>query len=152
MIGAISKEKEAFNILREILGKKYIKSGIENTLDFIPLATAGINPIIIDNFRQYFKINLALTAQMLNISEPTLYRWTKNSKKLDRNSSIQLLEITHLFIKGIKIFNTQVDFFKWLDLPNVTLGGLKPLELIEMPGGISKIENLLGRIEHGIVS
>jgi len=152
MIGSKSVEHHEFSKLRDILGKKYIKRRLESAFDFIPLATSGINTIVISNFRKYFDLNLAMTAQMLNVSEPTLYRWTRSSKKLERNYSIKLLEITYLFIRGIDIFKSQEDFFKWLELPNATLGGLEPIDLIEVPGGISKIENILGRIEHGIIS
>jgi len=39
-----------------------------------------------------------------------------------------------------------------LNRPNTALGGIQPIELIEMPEGISKLRDILGRIEHGIDS
>jgi putative toxin-antitoxin system antitoxin component (TIGR02293 family) len=63
-----------------------------------------------------------------------------------------LFELTDLFLYGSDVFESRENFFKWLDLPNRALGGLTPKELLEIPGGISKVKDLLGRIEHGVYS
>jgi putative toxin-antitoxin system antitoxin component (TIGR02293 family) len=89
---------------------------------------------------------------MLSVSEPTLYRWTKANKILARNYSIQLFEIVDMFIYGSEVFDSNENFFKWLNLPNTALGGFEPQDLIEIPGGISKVKDILGRIEHGVYS
>lgn len=138
--------------LKEILGKNYVKGEIENYFDFIHIAEKGIDANIVKNFRIYFGLSRDLTAEMLNISAPTLYRWMKSSKKLEKNYSIKLFEITDLFLYGIEVFEDKENFFKWLNLSNLALGGLKPIELIEIPGGISKVRDILGRIEHGVYS
>lgn len=143
---------EHYKKLIEILGKKYVPAGIESPFDFIHLAARGINANIITNFRTYFNIPRDTAAHMLNISEPTLYRWQKANKALDRNSSVKLFEITDLFLYGTEVFGSKDNFFKWLALPNTALGGLEPAELIEIPGGISKVRDVLGRIEYGIYS
>jgi putative toxin-antitoxin system antitoxin component (TIGR02293 family) len=89
---------------------------------------------------------------MLNISEPTIYRWIKANKQLERNISVKLFEIADLFLYGTEVFGSREDFFKWLNLPNTALGRMEPRELIEIPGGVSKVKDLLGRIEHGVYS
>ena len=138
--------------LKEILGKNYVKGEIENSFDFIHIAEKGIDANIVKNFRIYFGLSRDITAEMLNISAPTLYRWMKSNKKLEKNYSIKLFEITDLFLYGIEVFEDKENFFKWLNLSNLALGGLKPIELIEIPGGISKVRDILGRIEHGVYS
>jgi putative toxin-antitoxin system antitoxin component (TIGR02293 family) len=143
---------EHYDKLTRILGKKHIKSRIESPFDFITIASKGIDASIIINFRNHFKITRGLTAELLNISEPTIYRWIKKNKKLGRNHSVQLFELTDLFLYGSEVFESNENFFKWLDLPNTALGGLEPKELLEIPGGISKVRDLLGRIEYGVYS
>ena len=138
--------------LIRILGKKYIKSDIESSFDFITIANKGVSANVILNFRNYFKIPRRFTAELLNVSEPTIYRWIRGNKKLGRNYSIQLFELVELFLYGSEVFENKENFFKWLELPNTALGGLKPKELLEMPGGISKVKDLLGRIEYGVYS
>lgn len=143
---------EHYERLMRIFGKKYIKSSIESPYDFITIANRGINAEAIINFRKYFNIPRKFTAELLNISEPTIYRWIRVNKKLARNYSIQLFELADLFLYGYEVFENKENFFKWIELPNTALGGLKPKELLEMPGGISKVKDLLGRIEYGVYS
>ena len=150
------KEKESttehYKKLIEVLGKKYVKAEVESPFDFIHIANKGINANVIKNFRVYFSLSRNLTAHMLNISEPTLYRWTKANKNLERNFSVKLFEIADLFLYGSEVFENKQNFFKWLNLPNTALGGLEPQELVEIPGGVSKVRDILGRIEHGVYS
>lgn len=155
MIKAIEKTRtttEHYDKLKSILGKKYIKSNIESPFDFITIASKGINAHIILNFRNHFDIPRGFTADLLNVSEPTIYRWIRENKKLERNYSVQLFELADLFLFGTEVFESKENFFTWLNLDNTALGGLKPKKLLEIPGGIAKIHDLLGRIEHGVYS
>ncbi len=146
------KTTEHYEKLVEVLGKKYVSVLIESPFDFIHIARTGINVNVILNFSKYFNLTKELVAQLLDISEPTLYRWTKTNRNLDRNFSVKLFEITDLFLYGEEVFGNRDAFFKWLKLPNEALGGLEPQELIEIPGGISKVKDILGRIEYGVYS
>ena len=71
---------EHYKKLNNIFGKKYVKGKIESPYDFIHIASKGLNANIIKNFRLYFNIPLQATAQMLSVSEPTIYRWTRTNK------------------------------------------------------------------------
>jgi putative toxin-antitoxin system antitoxin component (TIGR02293 family) len=138
--------------LLKILGRKYIRTKIESPFDFITIATKGISANIIVNFRNHFDIPRAYAAELLNVSEPTIYRWIRGNKKLERNYSVQIFELADLFLYGSEVFDNKSNFFKWLELPNIALGGLEPKELLEVPGGVAKVKELLGRIEHGVYS
>ena len=152
MIQEIETSTEHYKKLIEILGKKQLKSKVESPFDFIQIASKGVSADVIQNFRIHFNLSRDLMASMLNISTPTLYRWTRSNKNLDRNFSIKLFEITDLFLYGSEVFGNDSNFFKWLNLPNTALGGMEPIDLIEMPGGVSKVKDIIGRIEHGVYS
>ena len=152
MIKEIDSTTEHYKRLIDVFGKKYVKTKVESPYDFIHIATKGVNANVVKNFRIYFDLTRNSTAHMLNISEPTLYRWTKANKKLERNFSIKLFEIADLFLYGSEVFGNKQNFFKWLSLPNTALGGMEPQELVEIPGGVSKVKDILGRIEHGVYS
>ncbi len=138
--------------LAEVLGRKNVPTKIESPFDFITIANKGVSVSVIMNFSEYFHLTKELVAQLLDISEPTLYRWSKANKTLDRNFSVKLFEIVDLFIYGEEVFGDRDSFFKWLNLPNEALGGLEPKELIEIPGGVSKVKDIIGRIEYGVYS
>lgn len=152
MKGEIKTTTRHLEEVRLVLGKKYIRRNLESHYDFIHIASRGLNANIIKNFRRYFNLSLDSTANFLNVSEPTIYRWTKSNKKLERNFSVKLFEISELFLMGSEIFGNKQNFFKWLNLPNTALGGMEPKDLIEIPEGVSKVRGILGRIEHGVYS
>lgn len=152
MISNISTTTEHYDKLLKILGSNYINSKIESPFDFIRISKDGLNANIITNFRSFFRLPLDSTAQILNISEPTIYRWTKANKILDRNFSVKLFELADLFLYGTEVFEDIESFLKWMKIPNTALGGMMPQELAEIPGGVSKIKDVLGRIEHGVFS
>jgi putative toxin-antitoxin system antitoxin component (TIGR02293 family) len=143
---------ERYQRLEEVLGKKNIGSRLDSPFDFITIATRGMNVDAIKNFSDYFDLSKHFTASILNLSEPTLYRLLKSKNVLKRNYSVQLFEVSDLFLYGIDVFESKDNFFKWLQLPNTALGGIEPQDLIEIPGGVSKVRDLIGRIEHGIYS
>lgn len=138
--------------LIDVMGRNYVNQEVESPFDFIHIANSGVNANVVKNFSAYFELSRELTAEMLNVSAPTLYRWIKSNKNLDRNSSIKLFEITDLFLYGIEVFESKENFFKWLQLPNTALGGMQPQQLIELPDGTSKVRDILGRIEYGVYS
>lgn len=143
---------QQYDGLLSILGNSQIKGSVESPFDFITIANKGVDADVIVNFRKHFRISRSDTAQLLDISEPTLYRWVRENKRLDRKYSIQLFELTNLFLFGGEVFGDQENFFKWLEIPNLALGGMEPKKLLELPEGISKVKDLLGRIEYGVIS
>jgi putative toxin-antitoxin system antitoxin component (TIGR02293 family) len=148
----VTPATDHYDELIRILGKQYISSTIESPFDFIMIASKGVQAQIIVNFRKHFEISRGQTAEFLNVSEPTIYRWISGNKKLERNYSVQLFELTNLFLFGADVFQSKENFFKWLELPNTALGGLEPKELLEIPGGVAKVHDLLGKIEYGVYS
>ena len=152
MIVAERSYNNHFYTLKLILGKEYIPDDISSSLDFITIASKGIPARAIDNFRVYFNFSRDFVASILNISEPTVYRWIKANKTLDRNFAVHLLELAYLFIFGTEVFQNQENFIKWLHFPNIALGGMKPKDLLDIPDGVSKVRDLLGRIEFGVYS
>ncbi len=152
MIASVKSSSEHYRNLTNLLGKEHVKGRVESSYDFLIIATKGVSANIIKNFRDGFNLSLEATARMLNTSEPTIYRWTRDNRSLDRNFTIKLFEMADLFLYGAEVFESQENFFKWLDLPNAALGGLEPRELIEIPEGVSKVRDILGRIEYGVYS
>ncbi len=143
---------ERYQKLNEVLGKENLNFRVDSPFDFITIATRGLSSDAVRHFNVYFSLSKNFTANLLNLSEPTLYRLLKSKNDLKRNNSVQLFEVSDLFLYGIEVFESKENFFKWLELPNTSLGGIQPQELIEIPGGISKVKDVLGRIEHGVYS
>ncbi len=50
------------------------------------------------------------------------------------------------------LFESKANAARWLKSPLRLLGGKTPLEMTETSSGAREVEQLLGRIEHGVVS
>lgn len=80
-----------YNDIIKILGKN-INSNIESPFDYISIAEKGLNVEVGSRFKEFFDLSQSKTADLLDVYEPTLYRWVKNKKTLSRNHAIKLLE------------------------------------------------------------
>lgn len=145
-------KSKRYKEISEILGDSNLQGDLDSPMDFISVACEGVAAYALNNFKDGFDLSLSQVASILSSSEPTLYRRIKSNKSLPKNDAIKLLEVTDLFLYGEGIFGSKEDFFKWMDLPNTALGGMKPMELVEVPEGVSKVFDLLGRIEYGVYS
>jgi len=62
------------------------------------------------------------------------------------------MEIKNKIIEyGISVFESEMNFFDWLMMPNKSLGGLIPYYLLDTKDEY-KVLDILGRIEHGVYS
>jgi putative toxin-antitoxin system antitoxin component (TIGR02293 family) len=141
-----------YELLLKFLSRENVTGPIESPYDFIRLSAAGISAQSIVKFRDYFGISRECTADLLQVSEPTIYRWVKEDKKLDKRHSMQVLELADLFLYGAEVTGNKENFIQWLNISNMAIGGLAPMKLLELPGGMEKVRQLLGRIEYGVYS
>ena len=152
MTTPVHSAPKRYAALLKVIGKRANSAKLESPFDFISLAEKGLGANAISNFQSHFGLSREDVSQMLNISSPTLYRWVKINKTLDRNSAVQLLELVDLFLMGQEVFDSHEHFTQWLNFESIALGKMKPKTLLGIPGGISKVKDELGRIEYGVFS
>lgn len=90
-------------------------------------------------------------APLLGISKATFHRRKGTGEKLKSFVSDRVVRFARLLGKAIKIFGEE-DAKRWLNSPQFGLGGAVPLEYAKTEIGAREVENLLGRIEHGVYS
>lgn len=137
---------------KETLDEKEFLSMVSEPMDIYLVANKGVSASFLSSFKEAFSLGLTQIASILSSSEPTLYRRIKENKMLPKQEAVKLLEATDMFFYGEKVIGSREDFFKWMDLPNTALGGLTPMEVISYPEGISKVRDLLHRIEYSVYS
>jgi putative toxin-antitoxin system antitoxin component (TIGR02293 family) len=97
-------------------------------------------------------IDLSELALMIGIPERTLAR-RKASDKFAPEESERLLRISSVFEKAVDLFHGNVeDAVGWLTNPKKALGYQQPLTYARTELGAHEVENLIGRIEHGVFS
>jgi putative toxin-antitoxin system antitoxin component (TIGR02293 family) len=91
-------------------------------------------------------------SRILNISERTMQRYKREKKRFDPIHSEKLLLIMLLFKKGVDVFGNSDNFIKWLNSENISLGGIKPMNMLDNSFGVNMIKDELIRIEHGVLA
>lgn len=90
-------------------------------------------------------------ARMLNMSDRNLHR-IKPHERLSRDASERLLLLTNLLRHGLDVFDDDAETFAdWLRSPIRELNNQSPLNLLDTTTGFGLVDDVLGRIEHGIV-
>jgi putative toxin-antitoxin system antitoxin component (TIGR02293 family) len=95
---------------------------------------------------------LSRLASIIGIPERTLAR-RKASGKLTPEESERLLRISAVFEGAVDLFEGDVAAaVNWLTSPRKTFGDRAPLAYARTELGAREVENLIGRLEHGIFS
>jgi putative toxin-antitoxin system antitoxin component (TIGR02293 family) len=91
-------------------------------------------------------------AGIIGIPERTLAR-RKVSRRLTPEESERLLRISAVFEDAVDLFEGDVAAaVKWLTTPRRALGDRTPLAYARTEPGAREVENMIGRLEHGIFS
>jgi putative toxin-antitoxin system antitoxin component (TIGR02293 family) len=91
-------------------------------------------------------------ATAAGIPQRTLAR-RKAAGRLSPNESEKLLRVSTIFEKAVGLFaGNASSAVAWLLRPNRALGNHTPLEYSRTELGAREVENLIGRLEHGIFS
>lgn len=105
-----------------------------------------------DRFRRNTNLSLRALSELTQIRLRTLTR-RKATGKLDPEESDRLLRASRVFLRALELFEGDDEAaLTWLSRPQPALGGLPPLELAKSDVGAKEIEDLIGRLEHGIPS
>ena len=88
---------------------------------------------------------------MLNVSERTVQRY-REDQRLDKDASAKLIRLAKLYKLGEETFGSLTRFKGWMQSRIPTLGGKRPVELLDTFLGYELIERELTYIDHGIFS
>lgn len=88
----------------------------------------------------------------LGIAPATLKR-RRESGHLNRAESDRVYRLTSIFGQAIQLFEGDEAMAReWLEQPAKALGGQTPLEYLDTAAGANEVEDLIGRLEHGVIA
>lgn len=122
-----------------------------NPLHLIDRSREGLDSSEADRIAGLLGVTGKEMARLLNQSVATFHRRAK-SGRLDAATSERLLMLGRLAEHGEAVFQDAGKFTRWLRRPLRLLGDREPLNLMDSPTGVLLVEDILGRIEHGVFS
>ena len=90
-----------------------------------------------------------ILASTVNIASRTLAR-RKKEGRFHPDESERVLRIASLFDRALQVLHNQNRVQLWFKSPQKALGGKTPLEYADTEPGAREVEDLLGRLEHGV--
>ena len=128
--------------------------GIEttNAAQLVREIERGFSFGTLERVRRETGLPLDRLATSIGISPRTLTRRKKNSK-LKAWESDRLVSISRLLAFALELFEGDTEkAAHWFVQPNRALGDVSPLEMAATETGAREVENLIGRLEHGVFS
>lgn len=119
--------------------------------DLVSLIRKGFNKGALDAMMAHMDITATDMARIMHTSDRTMRRYTKDTV-LNPEQSERLLELARLFAHGLDAFGSRDRLRRWMNGPVQSLGGQKPIDLLDTSVGIGLVNDVIGRIEYGIVS
>lgn len=94
-------------------------------------------------------VSEAELARTVGLSSTTLAR-RKRSGTLTTAEGEHVLRVAALLARATQVFQDETEAADWLRSENLALGDVTPLAMAETEFGAREVEDLLGRIEHGV--
>src|SRR5579864_1975015 len=137
----------------EVLGGETVFRG-SRRLDPVDLRTrikSGLPYKSLESVRRRLQLTLPETATILQTPIRTLAR-RKRERKLQTVESDRLVRLARVAAHAVAVFGDESTTAAWLRRPNRALGGEMPFRLLDTEVGTGQVEDLLGRLEYGIVA
>ena len=123
-----------------------------NPAELIQQLERGFSFKALQTFESRSGLAMSRLAATIGIPERTLAR-RKVSRRLTPDESERLLRISAVFEDAVDLFEGDVAAaVNWLTTPRKALGDRAPLAYARTEPGAREVENLIGRLEHGIFS
>lgn len=97
------------------------------------------------------ELSIREMAMLLALNERTMARRLVGGS-LNKVESERLLLLQALTAHGLRVFEDQGKFNRWLRRPLDILEGQSPLQLLDTATGFGVVDQVLGRIEYGVYS
>ena len=117
----------------------------------IAAVKAGLDVRVFVDLARRLGVSEARLAEIAGIASTTLTR-RKRAGTLSPAESERVLRLAALLERAAHVFEDEAGAADWLRAPNLALGGDTPLALADTELGAREVEDLLGRLEHGVYS
>ncbi len=119
--------------------------------DVIAAISAGLPAHLARELAKRLGITIEDMAGLLRLNPRTLQR-RLDARILDLSESERLWELSRLFHRAVHVLESEAGAVHWFKNPVAVLGWATPLAYARTVVGLRELDNVLGRIEHGVYS
>ena len=146
-------DSEGYKAFLFFIPEKWTDNGEKcaDGLDLIGCIRKGIPREAVDQVLKKTCVSRNQLSQILHISTRQLNRYEHN-ERLSAEQSGFLYEFSRVYVHGLDIFGDRDTFERWLQRPQMALGGQIPLTLLDTTEGFRMVNDLLAQVEIGFYS
>lgn len=135
-----------------VLEGNFLGIKAKGTMQLVQAINDGFSFGTLERVRKETGLPMEQLAVSIGMSPRTLTR-RKKEKKLSAAESDRLVTVSRLLAQTVELFEGDKEkALRWFMQSNRALGKLTPLEMARTETGAREVENLIGRLEHGVFS
>ncbi len=112
----------------------------------------GLPVAVFSRVREALGVSQELLARAISIPPRTVMRRQEKKQRFKADESERLLRLARIFVRARQVLESEERARAWMFAKNRALGGATPLDFAKTEPGAREVENVLGRIEHGVFS
>ncbi|MFH1032955.1 MAG: antitoxin Xre/MbcA/ParS toxin-binding domain-containing protein [Pseudomonadota bacterium] len=133
-------------------GRKCLGRALRTTTDMDALIREGLPVACASQMQSSLALPDRSLADLLALGTRTLVRLRQDNKRLSLAAGDRLFRLARIFSLATEVLEDQQAARRWLLAPQAGLGGQRPLDLMLTEAGSRQVEELLGRIEYGVLA
>lgn len=112
----------------------------------------GLPVAVFFRVREALGVSQELLSKAISIPPRTVMRRQEKKQRFKADESERLLRLARIFVRARQVLESEERARSWMFAKNRALGGATPLDFARTEPGAREVENVLGRIEHGVFS
>lgn len=138
-------------LVQALGGRKSLKRRIGTLAELRETVRLGLPYSALESVREKLGLRVMEAAAAIHLPQRTVAR-RRREQRLQADESDRLVRLARVGVLAAAVLGSDEKAAAWLRRPNRALEGRAPLELLDSDLGAGQVEDLLGRIEHGIFS
>lgn len=143
-----------YAVARKLGGRKALHRKVGSEMEMALMVRKGLPSAALDHMLAELTPEAGTQADVYGVvgSARTLQRKRTARKPLSPEESDRLARLARILVHAEDTLGSPEKARRWLGKPNLALGDAKPLSLLDSDAGALAVEQVLGRIQHGIFS
>ncbi|MCP4203915.1 MAG: DUF2384 domain-containing protein [bacterium] len=139
------------DVVRILGGRAVLERRPRSSAELRARILDGLPYAALESVMVIFHLERSEVCEALDLSPRTFSR-RRVEQRLQPDESDRLYRMARIAARATEVFGDTERAASWLHRSNRALGGHPPLRLVRTDLGSRQVEQVLGRIEHGIVS
>ncbi len=119
--------------------------------EVIETITEGLPAVLAREMATRLTVTMEEMAGLLRLTPRTMQRRLEDGR-LEIGESERLWGLARVFFRAVQVLESEAAAVQWFKSPIQVLGWATPMSLAYTAVGLRELENILGRIEHGVFS